>query len=75
MVNQFLTFCRYCGMQILMTRCEDTGRWVSCNPVIQKYRPDGGHDIYVNTEGMISYGTLSRNGEYGYQLHGRTCSC
>ena len=69
MINQFYTICRGCGKQILMTRCEDTGRWVPCNPVIGRYKPSGGPLTYVNTDGKLVRGTIANDGEFGYRKH------
>lgn len=74
MIEQYYTFCRRCGRQILMTRCKDTGRWIPCDPEIHKYKPAGGPYTYVTAEGMFRRGVRDRNGEWGYQRHRRDCA-
>jgi len=73
MENQFLTFCRLCGRQILMTRCTADGRWVPCNPEIHRYKKAGGPYTYVNTDGILCYGKRDKDGEWGYQKHSMCC--
>lgn len=74
MSRQFETFCRRCGRKILMTRNERDGRWVPCDPEIRKYKPSGGSCTYVNTDGILCYGKLDVNGEWGYRKHRRDCA-
>ena len=74
MINQFYTICRDCGKQILMTRCEDTGRWIPCEPYVHRFTPSGGPVTYVNTEGKLCHGYRSRDGEIGYMKHRKALS-
>lgn len=74
MNNQFYTFCKRCGRQILMTRCEKDGRWVPCDPEIRRYKRSGGPFSFVSTEGDLCYGTPDSNGEWGYRKHRRNCA-
>lgn len=74
MGRQFETFCKRCGRKILMTRNERDGRWVPCDPEIRKYHRSGGPCAYVNTDGMLCYGTPSADGEWGYRKHRRNCA-
>ena len=74
MINQFLTFCRSCGKQILMTRCEETGHWIPCNPLIQRYNPTYGNEPFIDTHGMRRTGQPDMHGsEFGYSHHGKDC--
>ena len=74
MTNQFYTICRDCGKQILMTRCEDSGRWVPCDPYILRFQPSGGPETYVNADGKLCRGYRSDGGEFGYRKHRRAFS-
>lgn len=74
MTNQFMTYCRRCGRHILMTRCEEDGRWVPCDPEIHRYRPAGGPETYVNVDGKYCRGVRDRDGEVGYRRHRRDCA-
>lgn len=74
MINQYMTICRACGKQILMTRCEEDGRWVPCNPLIDRYTSSHGNELYINQFGMRLYGTRDRKGpDWGYTPHRREC--
>lgn len=73
MNNQFITFCRNCGRQILMTRCEDTGRWVPCDPEIFRFRRAGGPCTFVAEDGTLQRGERDNNGEWGYRKHRSDC--
>ena len=69
MINQFYRICKFCGKQILMTRCEDTGRWIPCDPYIVKFTPSGGPETFVNENGKTCRGFRSEKGEFGYRKH------
>lgn len=75
MQRQFLTFCNRCGKQILMTQCQSTGRWVPCNPLIDRYIPDEGNEVYIDQAGCSCRGRRDRRGQdWGYTHHGRECA-
>lgn len=73
MENQFYTICRRCGRQILMTRCNDDGRWIPCDPVVNRFTSEGGPYMYINTNGEVKYGRRSKDGELGYKKHSLYC--
>lgn len=73
MTNQFMTYCKRCGRQILMTRSIEDGRWIPCDPLIHRYNPCGGPKMYVNAQGLVKYGKRDPNGEWGYQKHSMYC--
>ena len=73
MENQFMTFCRRCGRHILMTRSVEDGRWIPCDPEIMRFNSSSGSGMYVNTNGKISYGKRSKDGEFGYRRHSMYC--
>ena len=74
MINQFYSICRCCGKQILMTRCEDTGRWIPCDPYVVRFRSSGGPETFVDTKGILRRGVRDENGEIGYRKHRRAFS-
>lgn len=74
MMNQFYKICRDCGKQILMTRCEETGRWMPCDSLIMRFTPAGGPETYINEDGKLCRGYRSKDGEFGYKNHRRSCS-
>jgi len=74
MINQYFTFCKRCGKQILITRCENTGRWVACDPEIHQYRRSGGPMTYVNEHGELCHGVREHGGEWGYRRHRNDCA-
>ena len=79
-MTQFETFCKRCGRKILMTRNEQNGRWVPCDPEIRRYRRGDGSFTYVNPEGQVFRGELvgrgffDPNAEFGYQRHSADCA-
>lgn len=73
MTNQFLTTCKRCGQPILMTKCENKGIWIPCEPKERRFVPSGGPDTYVNEFGMLCRGKRNPNGEIGYKKHLRSC--
>lgn len=74
MFEQFMTKCRRCGRQILMTRNVRTGQWVPCDPEIRRYVQSGGPETYVTPEGVLLHGQRDYNGEIGYRRHRRDCA-
>ena len=68
-MNQFVTHCKGCGKQIVMTRNEETGQWMPCNPMLHRYRAAGGPLTFINCNGKVCRGERDINGEVGYQRH------
>ena len=73
MINQFITTCKHCGKPILMTKCEETGKWIPCDPEANLFLPSGGPETYINERGKQCRGIRDRNGETGYKKHYLTC--
>ena len=73
MSEQFFTFCRKCGQQILMTRNQMNGKWIPCDPELRRFTPRPGGRKYVTPEGGTISGMHDKDGQFGYQHHGRTC--
>lgn len=70
-LNQYVTTCKFCGRQIVMTLTDDG--WKPCDPVITRFTPAGGPETFVTHDGRVCRGRLDRNGELGYRKHYRTC--
>lgn len=70
-LNQYVTTCKYCGRQIVMTLTEDG--WKPCDPVMMRFTPAGGPETFVTHDGRVCRGRPDRNGEPGYRKHYRTC--
>lgn len=71
--EQYFTFCKRCGKQILMTYCPEEKRWMPCNPEIKRFRRAGGPETYVTPDGKICRGERAYDGEYGYRKHRKDC--
>lgn len=63
---------------IVMTREEDGGRWIPCDPEIRTYVRGGGPFTYIGLDGSFRRGqqTFSGdpNGEIGYRKHRADCA-
>lgn len=73
MAKQYFTVCPRCGQQILMTYCEQNGKWVLCDPYLYRFRLSAGPGIYVTPEGDVVRGTHDRDGIFGYKKHRKDC--
>lgn len=73
MIKQYFTFCKRCGRQILITRCDRTGKWVACDPEIHQYMRSDGLLTYVNEYGELCHGKQEIGGEWGYRRHRNDC--
>lgn len=67
-LNQFVTTCRNCGKQIVMTQTQD-GRWIPCNPVMIRFKPSGGPKTFVTHDGELHRGYIAQDGQLGYVRH------
>lgn len=74
MFEQFITRCRRCGKQILMTRNIRTGAWVPCDPEVRRYIRADGPETYVTPEGVLLHGVRDNRGDIGYRRHRRDCA-
>lgn len=67
-LNQYVTHCRTCGRQIVMTQGRD-GRWMPCETVMVRFTPSGGPGTFIRNDGTVTRGHTDRNGELGYIRH------
>lgn len=70
-LNQYVTHCRYCGQQIVMTLTDEG--WKPCDPVLIKFIPSGGPETFVTHDGKVCRGRRDCNGQFGYRKHFSTC--
>ena len=77
MPNQFFTFCKRCGKQILMTQDSVSHRWFPCNPQVVGFVAfECGPSTFVSAEdGSVKHGyeSGSHTAERGYYRHRRDC--
>ena len=73
--KQYFTTCKYCGMQILMTRNVDTGRFTPCDPLVIRFFPDEDEDeVFIDEDGRATRGYRSDvMGYVGYKKHSTSC--
>lgn len=71
--EQYFKTCRNCGRQILMTRNQQNGRWIPCEPEIFRFIPVNGAELYVTPEGMTVRGVRNHEGQFGYKRHSKGC--
>ena len=72
--KQYMTFCKYCGRHILMTRNVDTGRFTPCDADIIRFVPnENANNIFINLDGQMQRGDYTEKGEIGYKRHLLSC--
>ena len=69
-----MTFCKYCGRHILMTRNVDPGRFTPCDADIIRFVPnENANNIFINLDGQMQRGDYTEKGEIGYKRHLLSC--